>query len=53
MTALNAAASGEEAANDSGDVLAYVEGLGIIHTDALHAEAETADARKYHSLAIP
>ena len=53
MAALDTTASREEAANDSGDVLSDVERLGIIHTDALHTEIETSDARKYHRLTFP
>ena len=53
MTSLDATASGEETANDTGDVLADVEGLRIVHTDALHTKTETADAREYHRLAFP
>lgn len=44
MAALDAAACRQEAADEAGDVLADVEVLRIIHTNALHAQAETADA---------
>lgn len=53
VAALNATAGGEETADDPGNVLADVELLRIIYTDALHAEAETSDARKDHRLTLP
>ena len=45
MTVLDAATGREEAADDAGDVAADVERFRIVHADALHAEAEAADAR--------
>lgn len=53
MAALDTTASGEETANDAGDVLSDVEGFRIIHTDTLHTETETTDAGKYHRLTFP
>ena len=52
MAALDAAACGEEAADDAGDVATDVERLGIIDTDAFHPETEAADARKDDGLAV-
>ena len=42
----------QETTDNAGDVLSDVECLGIIHTDALHTETETADARKHHRLSL-
>jgi hypothetical protein len=53
VATLDATASGEETADDTGDVLSDVEVLGIVHTDALHTETETADAREHHRLTLP
>ena len=52
MAALNAAACGEEAADNTGDVLTDVECLRVIDTDTLHAETETANAREHHCLSF-
>ncbi len=52
MAALDATASREETADNAGDVLADVECLGIIHTDALYTQTETADTREHDSLTI-
>ena len=52
VAVLDAAAGREEATDNAGDVAADVERLWIIHADALHAEAEAADARQDDSLAV-
>ena len=52
MSALNATACGEEAADDAGDVTADVEFLRVIDTNTLYAQAETPDAVKHHGLAF-
>ena len=52
VAALDATASREETADNAGDVLADVECLGIIHTDALNAKTEAADAWEHDSLTI-
>ena len=44
MTSLDAAASGEEAADDTSDVSRDIELLRIIDTYTFHAKAESADA---------
>ena len=44
--ARNAAAGGQETADDTGDVTRDVKVLGIVDTDTLHAKAEAADAWK-------
>ena len=46
MSALDAAACGQETADDTGDVTRDVKVLGIVDTDTLHAKAEAADAWK-------
>ena len=46
VAALDATAGGKEAADDASDMTADVEGLGIVDTDALHTQTETADARE-------
>ena len=52
VAALNAAACGKEAADNTGDVLADVERLRVIDTDTLHTEAETAYAREHYCLSF-
>ena len=44
MAILDAAAGREETADDAGDVTPDVELVRIIHADALHAKAESANA---------
>ena len=44
MAILDATASREETADDAGDVTTDVELVRIIHADALHAKAESANA---------
>ena len=50
MTPLNAAPSRKEATDNARDMLTDVECFRVIHTDALHPETETTDARKDHRL---
>ena len=50
MTALDATTSGEEAADDAGNMAADIEILGIIDTDALHTQAEATNARQHNGL---
>ena len=52
MAALDATASGEEAADDAGNMAANIEILGIIDTDALHTQAEATNARQHNGLAV-
>ena len=52
VAALDAAAGREEAADDAGDVASDVEVLLVFDTDALHTQAEAADAGKDDRLAL-
>ena len=48
----DAAAGGEEAADDAGDVTTDVEVLGIVDTDTLYAKAEPADAGEHDGMTL-
>ncbi len=52
MATLDAATGREETTDDTGDVTADVEGLRVVHTDALYPETEAADAWKDDRLAL-
>ncbi len=52
VATLNATTGGEEAANDTGDMVADVECLRIVHADALYTKTETTYAREHHRLAF-
>ena len=52
VATLGAAAGGKETANDAGDMTTDVEGLGIVNTDALHTQAETADAGEDNCMSL-
>ena len=52
VAALDAAAGREKTADDAGDVASDVEVLRVFDTDALHTEAEAANAGKDDGLAF-
>ena len=52
VAAVDAAAGGEETADDAGDVVTDVEVFRVVHANAFHAKAEAADTGKDDGLAV-
>ena len=52
MAVLHAATSGEEAADDAGDVTSKIEFLRVLNTNTLHTKTETANTGKDDRLTI-